>query len=126
MNDVQFADPWVLGLLAALPLLALIHRGRPARRLRGGVVLSTLAPLAEAPRGWRARLRPFYPMLRLPALALLIVALARPQTVEANARIASEGIDIVLALDISGSMGESGLDPPKKLDAAKKALKRFL
>lgn len=56
----------------------------------------------------------------------MVVALARPQTVEANANIASEGIDIVIALDISGSMDEPGLDAATKLEAAKKALKQFL
>jgi Ca-activated chloride channel family protein len=59
-------------------------------------------------------------------MALLIVGLARPRTVEANARVTTEGIDIVLALDISGSMRDPGLDAPSKIDAAKQALKKFL
>lgn len=124
--DLRFADPWVLAFLPLVALLALAYRGRRAGRLGGGVVLSTLAPLEQARPGWRLRLRPILPALRLLALALLLVGLARPQTVEANASIASEGIDIVLALDISGSMRDAGLEAPTKLEAAKKALKQFL
>lgn len=124
--DFRFADPWVLALLPLVALVGLVYARRRPARLRGGVVLSTLAPLAQARAGLRLRLRGLLVPLRLLALSLLIVALARPQTVEANARIASEGIDIVIALDISGSMRDPGLDAPTKLEAAKKALKQFL
>ena len=124
--DFRFADPWVLALLPGLLLLASFYRWRQPGRLRGGVVLSTLAPLDQARRSWRLRLRRLLVPLRLLALALLVVALARPQTVQANARIESEGIDIVLALDISGSMKDAGLEAPTKLEAAKGALKQFL
>ena len=124
--DVRFADPWVLGLLPGVLLLAALYRRRQPARLRGGVVLSTLAPLSSLRPSLRQRLRAVLPLLRLVALMLLVVALARQQTVEANARIETEGIDIVLALDISGSMQDAGLDAPRKLDAAKKALKQFL
>lgn len=125
-SDFRFADPWVLGLLPLVLVLALLYRRLQPARTRGGVVLSTLAPVELARRGWRVRLRPLLPLLRLLAFALILVALARPQTIQASATIASEGIDIVLAFDISGSMNEQGLDSPTKLDGAKRALKQFL
>lgn len=125
-GGVQFANPWVLAALALVPVLALVHRHQRPERLGGGVVLSTLAPLEQVRPSRRLRLRPVLVPLRLLALALLIVGLARPQTVEADATIAAEGIDIVLALDISGSMQDAGLGAAKKLDAAKAALKQFL
>jgi Ca-activated chloride channel family protein len=125
-RDVQFADPWALALLPLVVALAVLYRARRPDRLTTGVVLSTLAPLDRGRPGLRLRLRPLLPLLRLLALALLIVALARPRTVEARARFETEGIDIVLVLDISGSMREPGLEAPSKMEAAKKALVQFL
>ena len=124
--DVRFAYPWMLAALAALPVLALIVAWLRPDRLRGGAVLPTLTPLARARPTGRARWRRLLLPLRLLALALLIVALARPQTVQADARVETQGIDIVLAFDISGSMREPGLGAPTKMDAARKALKDFI
>ena len=125
-DNLRFADPWVLALLPALLLAALLYRRLGGGRQSGGITLSTLTPLARMRPSRRQRLRRLLPVLRVLALALLVVALARPQQVEANATIASEGIDIVLALDISGSMRESGLGASTKIEAAKRALKRFI
>jgi Ca-activated chloride channel homolog len=125
-SDFRFADPWVLGLLPLVLVAGLLYRRFQPARTRGGVVLSTIAPVALSRRGWRVRLRPVLPLLRLLAFALVIVALARPQTIEASANIASEGIDVVLAFDISGSMNEQGLESGSKLEGAKRALKQFL
>ena len=58
LANFRFADPWVLALLPAVLALGLLHRWRRGARLRGGVVLSTLAPLAQVRPGWRLRLRP--------------------------------------------------------------------
>lgn len=125
-ENFRFADPWVLGLLPLVLVVGLLYRRLQPGRPRGGVVLSTLAPVALSRRGWRVRLRPLLPVLRLLAFALILIALARPQTIEASATIASEGIDIVLAFDISGSMNEQGLEAGSKLEGAKRALKQFL
>src|SRR5687768_6758874 len=105
-NDIQFAEPWVLAGLAALPLLALIVWSVRPERLRGGAVLATLGPLLRVSPGRRTRLRWLLLPLRLAALAFLIVAMARPQTVQADAKVETQGIDIALAFDISGSMRE--------------------
>ncbi len=125
-DSFRFGDPWALVLLAVLPVLAALWLRRRRLVARRGVVLSTLAPLARARTGLRARLQPYAALLRIPALALLVLAIARPQTVDAGATVSTEGIDIAVALDISGSMRDAGLDAPSKMDAAKKALKSFL
>lgn len=125
MTDIRFADPWVLALLPVVLVLGEVYRRR-AGRPRGGIVLSTLAPLAGIRPGIRQWLRRVLPALRLAALALLVVALARPRTVEADAKVSTEGIDIVIALDISGSMAEPGLGAATKLEGAKQALSQFL
>ncbi|MBU6424191.1 MAG: VWA domain-containing protein [Chloroflexi bacterium] len=99
---VRFADPALLGLLLALPILVALALRR--RRHRGdGLLFSSVGLLPPGGRPWRARLRPLLPALRVAALVLAIVALARPQVVRAS-QVPAEGIDIVVALDVSGSM----------------------
>jgi Ca-activated chloride channel homolog len=100
-------------------------RMRP-ERLRGGAVLSTIGPLTRIAPAGRARWRRLLLPVRLAGLALLIVALARPQTVKADATVETQGIDIVLAFDISGSMNEAGLNARTKMEGAKQALKDFI
>jgi len=125
-TDIQFANPWVLVGLLAVPLLWLVVTRLAPERLRGGVVLSSLGPLLRIAPAGRARWRRLLLPLSLAGLALLIVALARPQTVKADATVETQGIDIVLAFDISGSMQEGGLGAAKKIDGAKQALKDFI
>jgi Ca-activated chloride channel family protein len=125
-TDIEFAYPWVLLGLVALPLMAFVLIRMRPERLRGGAVLSTLGPLIRIAPAGRTRWRRLLMPLRLLGLALLIVALARLQTVKADARVETQGIDIVLAFDISGSMNEAGLNARTKLEAAKTALKDFI
>ena len=106
---------------AQLELLA-VHRRTLAvylrRRRTPAVRIGSTAAAADVRRpSWRIRARPLVPALRLMAVALLVLALARPQRGEAVARTQGNGIDIVLALDISSSMslpfarGETRLFP---------------
>lgn len=111
-------DPWVLALLALVPLLAwLRHR----RRAYGALTYSSLP---RRPRGaWRLHL-PFY--LRLAALALLIVAAGRPQLGSAIEESLTEGIDIQVVLDVSGSMAAEDFQPRNRLTVAKEVMKEFV
>lgn len=96
-----FAHPHVLWLLLALPVLAILRARRgPGPAVRYAAV-ATARPLA---RSVRARLGGWLPYLRLPAAALLIVALARPQAAHVREQVKSSGVDMMLALDVSGSM----------------------
>lgn len=124
---MTFATPEVLVALLGVPLLgvtAWFYR----RRLRTPAVRYpslSLAPTA-ARRSWRVYSGPILTALRLGALALLIVALARPQTGNAREIIKGEGVDIALALDISGSMGTRDLGPGGRIAAAKFAIAEFV
>lgn len=122
--DVRFADPWILLLLLALPALAsfalLSRRGAAAVPL--GAVVGTPAPR----RTWRIRAEPLLTVARLLAIALLIVGLARPQRGEAITRAELEGIDIVLAYDVSSSMTAPFGGGESRLEAAERVLKRFV
>src|SRR5437660_10331306 len=123
MPDLPFrlADPWLLGLLALLPASVLIARLLGRHRGSGSLTISTATPLRNLPRTWRLRYRWALAALRLTAVAMLIVALARPQVGKASARVPTQGIDIVIALDVSGSMLDPGLSAGSKLDGAKQA-----
>jgi len=99
---MRFHDPAILLLLPFLVTLALLiryrERRRPALPFSGSVGMETL------PDTLRSRLARFLPYLRIPVLALAIIALARPQAVERETKVQSQGIDLVVALDLSTSM----------------------
>lgn len=71
--------------------------------------------------------KPLFPMLlRVLGIVLVITALARPQTVDAEREFFTEGVDIVLALDVSGSMQAEDFHPENRLNVAKEEAKRFI
>jgi Ca-activated chloride channel family protein len=113
----SFADPLWLLALAAAPLLALVHHRHGGR---GALVYSRLP--ARAGSALRLHL-PFY--LRLVALVVLIVALARPQLGYAWEESTTEGIDIQLVVDVSGSMAAEDFEP-NRLEAAKLVARDFV
>lgn len=123
---VRFADPQLLLLLALVPVVLTLRVLRE-RRPGGAVLFSALSLLPGRRRSWRERLRPALIVVRAVALVLLIVALARPQAVRAS-ELASEGIDIAIVLDVSGSMSESGFGETRttKIEAVKDVVHDFL
>lgn len=121
----RFESPWYLALLFLLPLLALwplwLQRVRPATLRYANVKLA-----AKSANSWRVSLRPVLPLLRLFIIALVVMALARPQTGQAREIINGEGVDIALALDISGSMASLDFEPENRLEAAKRVIGDFV
>jgi Ca-activated chloride channel homolog len=111
----RFEDPLVLGLLLVLPPLFWL-RNRRGRRpaIRYSSVPDVLA--TDSGRAGWALIVP--PALRGLALAAFVVALARPQTGITSDNILTEGIDIIMVLDVSGSMLAEDLEP-NRLEAAK-------
>lgn len=97
------------------------------RTLQGGAAIriSTVEGVRRAPRSWRYWLRHAPFVLRIAAFALMVVALARPQAVEEQSKINAEGIDIMLAIDISGSMLARDFQPDR-LTAAKEVAGSFI
>jgi len=121
---MRVAAPWFFLLL--LPLAALLWmRWRHARWREPELPVSSLAAF-PASRGWRTRLAPFVGALVPVAGLLLVVAAARPQTGRAMREVISEGIDIVLAIDVSGSMRCEDFRPQNRLYVAKAVAKEFL
>ncbi len=124
---MSFASPEVLIALLAVPALAAATFVY-GRRLRNPAIRYPSLDLAPRPkrRSWRTYSGPILTVLRLGALTLLIIALARPQTGNAREIIKGEGVDIALALDISGSMGTRDLGPGGRIAAAKSAIAEFV
>jgi Ca-activated chloride channel homolog len=123
-NNIFFAYPWFLYFLAVIPILALWYWFR-GRKLESSITYSSLNPFNTLPVSWRERLKHFPVALRFLALALLIVALARPQSFSSGEDIYAEGIDIAVVLDISGSMLAEDFKP-NRLEAAKKVIDDFI
>ena len=121
---MEFASPKILWLLAVVPLLVAYYVWRK-RQGGASILISTTDSLRTAPRTLRYYLRHVPFVLRIVALTLLIVAAARPQSVEHETKTNTEGIDIVLAVDISGSMLARDFQPDR-LSAAKEVASQFV
>ncbi|MEI6562323.1 MAG: VWA domain-containing protein [Verrucomicrobiota bacterium] len=124
---ITFANPWLLLLLLLIPLLAYL------RGLRGGaptVVFSTTESLRTLGRRVQSRRGNFLTGLLFVALALLIVALARPQKGKTLAQVEASGVDIMLVLDVSGSMLAEdftiGSQRTNRVSVVKKVTEQFI
>jgi Ca-activated chloride channel family protein len=123
--SLNFATPWLL-LLLLLPIGLAGWMVWGWRRTQAATLqYSDLRLATSMAPSLRQRLRFILPILRLLALTLLIVALARPQSGSAREVVLGEGIDIVVVLDISGSMAALDFDP-NRLGAAKRVIHDFI
>lgn len=121
---MEFANPHILWLLTAIVPLTGYYVWRTMQG-DATIRISSVEGLRHAPRTVRYYLRHLPFALRCVALATLIVALARPQSAEHDTRTDAEGIDIVLALDISGSMLARDFKPDR-ITAAKEVAGSFV
>lgn len=126
--DLRLASPWFLTLLLVIPALAFLalrtwKHHKPAALRYADV---RLAKPSDPMRSWKVIARKLLPIPRLFALILMIFALARPQIVNAQHIVKGEGVDISLAIDISGSMASLDFEPNNRLDAAKIVIEDFV
>ncbi len=125
LQHISFANPWWFLLLALIPLLTVFYILR-LRKKKATLSLSTLEWISGRElKSLRQRLIHLPFILRMLVIALLSVAMARPQTSDSHQERNIEGIDIVMAMDISGSMQAMDLKP-NRLEAAKKVAKEFI
>jgi Ca-activated chloride channel family protein len=126
-GPVTFAQPWLLLLLLAVPLVALMQGGKGAAP---AVVFSSLRPLQALGKARRSHMGGWLTSLLLLALALLIVALARPRQGKTISQVQASGIDIMLALDVSGSMQAEdftiGGERANRLEVVKQVTQKFI
>jgi Ca-activated chloride channel family protein len=119
-----FAYPWILWLLLLIPVLGFAF-WRRRKKMVTEVTFSSLQPFGRGPRSLRERMYQAPLWFRLTALALFVIALARPQSISSRENVSTEGIDIVLLLDISGSMLAEDFTP-NRMQAAKQVAEEFI
>ena len=123
-ENIEFANPKLLWLLLLVPL-AIVWYILRHKKQEASVNFSDLKGMVKLPKTWKAYLRHLLFALKMASLALLIVALARPQSSSTNSTSNIEGIDIVMAMDVSGSMLARDLKPDR-LTAAKNVASDFV
>lgn len=121
---LSFAHPIFFGLLLLVPVM-LWWQNRKRKDSTPTLRLTTIAGVKGVKPTWRVRFRPVLKVLRVISLVALIIALARPQSSNTTESIDSEGIDIVLSIDISGSMLAQDFKP-NRIEAAKKVAMSFV
>ena len=127
LSGFVFAHPWVLFLLLVIPLLAWL-KGKFGGT--AGVTFSNTSMLAKIGNRRRSRAGAFLAALTYLALALFIVALARPQFGRVTTRVQATGVDIMLVLDVSRSMLAEdftiGNRRANRIDAVKLVTEQFI
>lgn len=121
----RFANPQYLFLLLIIPALAAYYFWR-GRRLTGQMKFSTLRHVKRVPATLRQFLHRHLYWARLMVLALIILGFARPQSGARQEEVITEGIDIMMVLDVSTSMLAEDFRPKNRLEAAKLVAKEFI
>lgn len=119
-----FKHLWFL-LLLIIPLFYAWWSWKKQASLLPSLKVSSLKGLKTASSVWKARVKNYAFLLRVLTMSLLIVALARPQIRNEEEDINEEGIDIVLSIDVSGSMLSRDFEP-NRLEAAKEKARQFV
>jgi Ca-activated chloride channel family protein len=124
MTNITFLNPEFFWLFALFPILIawyVITYKKQSATLK----MSSLNGFG-ASSSFKANIKPLLFLLRLAALSLIIIGLARPQTVDVTSRTkSSQGIDIIIAVDVSGSMLARDLKP-NRLEALKRVASQFV
>ena len=124
MNNITFGHPWMLLGLILVPLLIGWWMWR-YRKQEAALQHSSTSFLKGVKKTLRQRLRWLPYACRVVAVAAVVVALARPQSRPSRVQMTVEGIDIVLAVDLSGSMLAEDFRP-NRLEAAKSVAENFI
>ncbi len=123
-GHIEFANPAYLYLLGIIPLLIIWYILRNATTF-AEIQFSSFAPFKNVKKTAKQKMYPFLFVLRMLVIALLILVLARPQSSLSKKNISIEGIDIVLAYDISSSMLAEDFKP-NRLEAARDVGLQFI
>jgi Ca-activated chloride channel family protein len=122
IKNMHFVYPIFFGLFALLPLLIVWYVKKNDKQ-KATITFSTAHAFSVA--SWKNRLRHLPFIFRLLTISCLIIALAQPQKRNEEQRSEGEGIDIVLCMDVSGSMGSQDI-PPSRMEVAKEVAEEFV
>lgn len=115
LKNIEFGQPYFFGLFLLIPFLIYWYNRHTHKRSASIMVSTTAAPGLGS---WKSTLRHLPFIFRLLSISMIIVALARPQTRNIQQHAEGEGIDVVLCIDVSGSMTAQDFIP-NRLEAAK-------
>lgn len=123
---IRFADPEFFALLALVPFI-LLYYIRKNRKQQGSLRFSSLRTIKTVTQrqSWALRARHIMIVMRIVVFALIVTALARPQSSQKDSEVLTEGIDIIMAIDVSSSMLAEDLKP-NRIDAAKEVAAEFI
>ncbi len=124
LSDITFKYPFVLYFLALVPLMIFWY-WKKNRKISPSISYSALNIFDGIKPTLREKFVHVPVILRAAALTLFIVALARPQSFSTGENVYTEGIDVAILLDISGSMLAEDFEP-NRLDAAKDVIDEFI
>jgi Ca-activated chloride channel homolog len=124
-SQFRFADPWLLVFLMLLPFL-IFYRRWDQGRFKGGLRFPPVQLAKQLKPSWALRLYPVLFYMRLLSITLLVLAFARPQLGSAEEDISTEGIDIMIAIDTSGSMASEDFRPNNRIILAKQVVRNFV
>jgi len=119
---IRFQSPEYFWLLLIIPFLFILMRSKKKSVIR----FSTLATIKNTKQLKTFPVKGFLFLFRALALILLITAFARPQEIEVEREFDTKGIDMILALDISGSMLAEDFKPENRINVAKQEAERFI
>jgi Ca-activated chloride channel family protein len=125
LSHITFANKWVLWLIPVVILSAIVWWYFRQRKQYPTLTFSDTSAFKGFQNPLKGVLKKYAPLLRLLSLVSLLVALARPQTSFDESKVTTEGIDIVLAMDVSSSMLARDFKP-NRLDAAKQVALDFI
>lgn len=123
-QHITFAHPYFFALLALVPLMIWWQRAGKTKQ-QATLRMTTLQGIAKVNRGRKVGIQKWLFRLRIVAIILLIAALARPQRTNTTTNNDTEGIDMVLSMDVSGSMLAEDFKP-NRIEAAKKVALEFV
>ena len=128
---MQLASPFFLILLIVIPLILIVSRWLPSRTTRPVIRFSDFnhgfaAGVQKMRESLSVKAVPLLRVLRFIVLSLLIITLARPQLSQSREHSIAQGIDILLVLDISGSMRAEDFAGANRIQTAKSVINEFL
>jgi Ca-activated chloride channel family protein len=122
-NNIQFVNPEFFLLLFLLPAIGVWY-WRKRSRYYATLRMPSLESI-EGMNSWRGWLRAALPLLRVIAFVSLVIAMARPQEVMKEEEVEAEGIDIMMAIDLSSSMLAQDFKP-NRLEVSKRVAAEFI
>lgn len=123
-SDITFAYPIVLWFLLLIPAIAYWY-WKKQNKVTPDFNFSSLQIFSRAPKTLKEKLANVPAWLRILSIAFFIIAAARPQSFSSGENVYTEGIDIAMLLDISGSMLAEDFKP-NRVEAAKKVIDDFI